>query len=290
MRDEGQSFETLRTRARDAYHAQDQESEDDIFWHIVWQLAARGDQATLDALLPLTTGDSFERSFSVAVLGRFDPAPMLPFESAEEVPQRFASAQIIEVLLAMLETESDEEVLESLVSSLGQHQENDERIPLALERFLDHPNPDIRWLLAAGMGSYETPEAVEMLVTLSSDEESRVRDWATFGLGSLVSLDSSEIRTALFDRLDDEDAETRIEAIEGLALRHDPRVIPVILREFDMEVEPVQRFLPSESLLEALQEMALVPDYKGDRSQVQTAIAFCEKVLVEMQRKPLQPN
>lgn len=281
MKDEGHSFEELVTRARAAYHAKNDAEQDDIYWDIVWLLAIRGDQTTFDTLLPLTSGDSFERSFSVSVLGRFDPAPVSDEPAFEAETERFASGEIIDLLLERLETETDEEVLESLVSSLGQHQESDERIPLALGRFLNHPNPNIRWLLAAGMGSYDTPEAVEMLIVLSSDDEIKVRDWATFGLGSLNSLDSTEIREALAARLEDEDPETRIEAIEGLALRHDPGVVPIVLREFDDHQEPKQPFLPTESLLTALREMGQVRNYSGDKAVLSAAIKRCEALLAQ---------
>lgn len=279
MRDEGQPFEELVTRARAASQAENDEEQNDIYWNIVWLLATRGDQTTFDALLPLTGGDSFERSFSVSVLGRFDPAPLLDEPALEAVTERFASREIIELLLERLETETDEDVLKSLVSSLGQYQEYDERIPLALGRFLKHPNPDIRWLLAAGMGSYDTPEAVEMLIVLSNDEETRVRDWATFGLGSLNILDSTEIREALAARLEDEDPETRIEAIEGLALRRDPGVVPIVLREFDDNREPGQALLPTTSLLTALREMERVRNYSGDKTVLSAAINRCEALL-----------
>jgi hypothetical protein len=53
-----------------------------------------------------------------------------------------------------------------------------------------------------------------------------VRDWACMGLGDqLRDLDSPELRAALVARLDDIDLDTRCQAMCGLALRRDPRVL-----------------------------------------------------------------
>ena len=66
---------------------------------------------------------------------------------------------------------------------------------------------------------------MDALIRLSRDEHSDVRDWATFALGMLASEDTEDLREALVARLDDPDAETRLEAVHGLALRGDPRAV-----------------------------------------------------------------
>jgi len=60
---------------------------------------------------------------------------------------------------------------------------------------------------------------VETLVELSGDPAPRVRDWATFGLGSQI--------------VEDPDEDTRVEALRGLAARGDERAIPPLLVELD---------------------------------------------------------
>jgi len=73
--------------------------------------------------------------------------------------------------------------------------------------------------------------AVNTLINLSEDKVISVRNWATFGIGTQIEIDTLEIREALWNRIDDKDEETRFEAIVGLALRKDSRVRKIIERE-----------------------------------------------------------
>jgi hypothetical protein len=63
------------------------------------------------------------------------------------------------------------------------------------------------------------------------DRDAEVRDWATTGIGGIVSLDGPEIRAALLRRATDTDEITRAEALHGLALRGDTRVVPYLIAE-----------------------------------------------------------
>lgn len=62
-----------------------------------------------------------------------------------------------------------------------------------------------------------------------------IRDWATFGVGSILDIDSAEIRDALARRLSDTGADTSGEAMVGLARRNDPRCFEVIDRALAAE-------------------------------------------------------
>ncbi len=62
-------------------------------------------------------------------------------------------------------------------------------------------------------------------MALTSDEDADVRDWATFGLGTQINVDGTEVRQCLLARLDDPDEDTRSEAIAGLARRHVKEVV-----------------------------------------------------------------
>jgi hypothetical protein len=101
----------------------------------------------------------------------------------------------------------------------------------------DHPGPDVRLSVARALPSIlgidQVPPddpGIITLLRLMTDDDSDVRDWATFGVGSRVAVDSDEIRDALIARLTDPDADTRLEALVGLARRRDPRALqPAVL-------------------------------------------------------------
>jgi len=71
------------------------------------------------------------------------------------------------------------------------------------------------------------------LIRLSADSSVEVRDWATFGLGSLTDVDTPEVRDAFVARLVDDDAIVRGEAFVGLAKRQDARVIEPLRQAFE---------------------------------------------------------
>ena len=78
--------------------------------------------------------------------------------------------------------------------------------------------------------------ARDTLVVLSADPIADVRRSATSGLAGMVEIDSEEIRQALLARLEDPDAQTRTQAMVGLALRGDLRATPAL--ETAIEVTP----------------------------------------------------
>ena len=73
--------------------------------------------------------------------------------------------------------------------------------------------------------------AIYGLIGLSADQDQDVRDWATFGIGSMIETDIPEIREALVARLTETDSEIRGEALVGLARRGDLRIVAPLLQE-----------------------------------------------------------
>ncbi|MFI1352442.1 HEAT repeat domain-containing protein [Streptomyces sp. NPDC020898] len=95
-----------------------------------------------------------------------------------------------------------------------------------------HPDAATRAEAAIGLADMVTGRsddpAVGALIELTRDNEADVRDQAVFALGALAEADSPAVREALWARVDDPDQETREQAIRGLAIRRDPRSVPLL--------------------------------------------------------------
>jgi HEAT repeat protein len=66
------------------------------------------------------------------------------------------------------------------------------------------------------------------------DPEPLVREWATFSL-SITEQDTPEIRSALLERLRDDDFQTRSEAAIGLANRKEPAAIDLLIEHLQSD-------------------------------------------------------
>ncbi len=177
-----------------------------------------------DAVLLLESDDPPRRALGADILGQLG------------IPERAFPKESLAVLLPMLETEHDVGVLQSITGSLG-HIHDPDAIP-HIVRLKNHPSEDVRYGVVLGLLGYRAPEAINTLIELSEDNDSDVRDWATFGLGSLLGddetgeqLDTPEIRIALLARVDDADRDTRAEALMGLAYRRDEGVVEHLVKE-----------------------------------------------------------
>jgi hypothetical protein len=97
-----------------------------------------------------------------------------------------------------------------------------------------NPNAEVRLAVAFTVATISpqplAPEARTTLIGLSRDKDPEVRDWATFGLGTLSDADGPDVRAALLARAEDAHHEARAEALFGLAVRHDPRAVPHLIR------------------------------------------------------------
>lgn len=108
--------------------------------------------------------------------------------------------------------------------------------PLALPELIklaSHPDKEIRFGVAVALGNYSEADSIDVLVRLAKDDSDAVRDWATFGIGSMLEVDNPKVRDLLWSNLQDNDEDVRGEALVGLAVRKDERVIPVLLELLD---------------------------------------------------------
>lgn len=194
------------------------EPDEDRAWDAVAALHWRGSREILDRALSLCgSACAFERRVGAEILGQLG------------VPERSYPEECRRMLIHMLESDEDPAALRAAMIALSHH-DSAQAIDAAL-RFRDHPDADLRYGVVWVLTGLDAPRAIQGLIHLTRDSDVRVRDWATFGLGSQTDADTPELRAALFDRLADEDGATREEALVGLAARKDPRVLPMLRDE-----------------------------------------------------------
>jgi HEAT repeat protein len=110
------------------------------------------------------------------------------------------------------------------------HTKDLRQVDIALD-LIKYPLARVRYatthMLIAGK---EDARVIAALITLSADTDASTRDWATFGLAQqMEDRDTPAMREAFVARLGDPDKETQAEAILGLALRKDLRVVQPLI-------------------------------------------------------------
>jgi HEAT repeat protein len=184
-------------------------ARDGDHWPLVVELHRRGTrQIFAQAAAWCASPEPRLRTLGADLLGQLGFAAAHPF-AAESTP----------VLVALL-GDAEPAVTAAALTALGHLGTGDAADIAALS---GHASTEVRFAVASCLCNRPAPAAVEALIGLSRDVDPEVRDWATFGLGSLVGVDSEAIRLALLARLDDPDPETRGEAMVGLAVRGDRR-------------------------------------------------------------------
>ena len=196
------------------------DADEDAWWPSLRELRARPTRETFDAAVALiASGVMAERELGVEILcalGDSETDSVRPFRE-----------ETVVLLLDLLTREREPRVLESLGYAFGHLDEPRGVAPRSA--LAGHPEARVREGVIGGLLRHEDDRAVAALIELSADETEDVRDWATFGLGTQISLDTAAIRAALAARLDDPHDDTREEAMYGLAMRLDARAIPVLL-------------------------------------------------------------
>jgi HEAT repeat protein len=187
----------------------DPEHDRDESWALVRALQRRGSQAVFEqARAWCGAPDAGLRRLGANILGQLGVAMGRPFAGP--------STPILDSLL----DDADESVVSCALIALGHLETGDSARICSLA---SSPSDRVRYSVAWCLGRRDDTRAVATLIALSRDADAEVRDWATFGVGSLSDADNSEIRQALVDRLDDSDGDTRAEAMVGLARRGDTR-------------------------------------------------------------------
>jgi hypothetical protein len=189
--------------------------DDPEYWDLVQELHRRTDQEIFAAATAwCESPEAALRCLGADVLGQLGFTAQYPFAAA--------SAPVLTSLLS----DTHPMVVDSALTALGHLHAGDETViaPLA-----DHESADVRHAVAYCLGGRDGDLVRRTLIQLTADRERDVRDWATFALGTLTDDADASVREALAARLDDPDAETRGEAVKGLARRGDPRALPLIV-------------------------------------------------------------
>lgn len=218
------------------------EPDEEKAWEAVGTLHFRATREVFEEAKKLCRSECpQERSLGADILGQLG------------VPDRLCPDECVALLAEMSKTETDLDGIASLCTPLGHLGQ-----PAAVEpllRWKNHPDVCIRLRVAMALGGHDEPAAVEALIELSADVDEDVRDWATFGLGSQMDLDTPVVREALCARLHDPDFVTRGEAFVGLARRKDERVLAPLIEA--LHPERLDRFEPRQDLvLEAAEKLA----------------------------------
>ncbi|QDU93604.1 HEAT repeat domain-containing protein [Lignipirellula cremea] len=193
------------------------EADEDAVWQAVYTLQRRGDREVLERADELSVSNCFrERELAAWILGDLG------------APERIFRRRCLQILTAMLQPDEEPSVLASVLTAVSHYEH---RLVSQVVSCAGHADAGVRLGVVNALSGQEDPQAIAGLISLSSDPEVEVRDWATFGLGTLTDVDTPVLRAALAARLDDPDLETRLEAILGLARRRDERVCEIVAQE-----------------------------------------------------------
>lgn len=204
-------------------------ADEDTSCKAILDLQWRATREVFEAAVNLISGDASKaRIVGINVLAQLG------------IPERVYHEEILALLLPMLETETDPDILQNIAIALGHNR--DPRVIEPLLRLKNHPHEDVRYGVTYGLLTYEEPCAVTALIELSQDVDEDVRDWATFGLGQQLDLDTPEIRDALYNRINDPHTDTQDEALMGLARRKDPRVLEPIIQLLTTDTDTLTSF------------------------------------------------
>ena len=233
-----------------ALTAPEEDDDSDDRWDFIWLLRYRGTRDVLDRAIALTkSNNSEERTIGIQILGQLG------------IPDQTFPDECLTTLIGLLKHEIDPLILQSIGIALGHL--NDARAIEPQLKFCLHPDWEVRYGVVLSMNGHNDKRAIAALIKLSGDDHPQVRNWATFGLGSLLEVDTPEIREALYQRFllenptDEETAEIQGEALVGLASRQDERILPKLMEKLMsenlsvLEIEAAEK-LANPQLLPAL--------------------------------------
>lgn len=168
--------------------------------------------------------------------------------------------QSIKILISLLD-DSNSDVIASSAYALG-HRYASEAVS-KLVNLSHHPKREVRQGMVSGLLTQTHPDAINALIELSADRSKDVRNWAMFGLGSMIDIDNEIIRVALIKGLTDSFLDVRIEALNGLANRKHPQAAEWVLAALQTH-DIVSGYFEA---AETLSDMKLLPELLRIKAQ-----------------------
>lgn len=171
---------------------------------------------------------------------------LLQFLNHQEVSTRGLSARILaqfgteksikqqtlSAFLNRLTSETEESVLSELLFGIGHCNDKITKEQVNQLTSIEPRLPETLYFeYVFALLQISQKSATSALIRMSQNKASKVRNWATFGLGSQISINSADIRKALWARTKDRHQETRYEAIVGLKKRNEIGIEAVIEKE-----------------------------------------------------------
>jgi HEAT repeat protein len=248
--------------------------DSDVYWKIIHELRGRGSKVEFNAAKHLVkSDDTVDREIGADILGQLD------------WPEKKFHDDCVLILIELLK-DNEPDVIASAAFSLGHR--NDLRAVTNLIKLVGHDSAWVRYGVAFGLIGLEDETAVDALILLSRDSDFDVRNWATFGLGSLCEIDTPELRNALFERITDDEHEIRGEALVGLATRKDIKVFDAVMRELEGEfygnwAVQAAGLLESPDFINVLEKLKLrLAENTEDRflDDIDDAISACKQTVV----------
>lgn len=191
----------------------------DRSWSAITELHMRGNPAVLEMVRRLSRSSNWRRR---ALGMRIASQLRQPRRDTEFGSVEYEKEATQQLLLAGLR-DAREAVVEAAIAGLS-HRPHAAALA-DLVRLAAHRSADLRWAVAVALGHYSEPEAIQALLHLARDTDDDVRDWATFGLGTMHDVDTPEVRELLWRNLRDPNPDVRGEALVGLAERGDCRAV-----------------------------------------------------------------
>ncbi|RKR08581.1 hypothetical protein C8C83_0164 [Flavobacterium sp. 90] len=207
------------------------------YWNFITELRRRKDNDIFEKSVELTKSEIIkEKIIGINILAQFG-FPRLHLK------------EILKIYFDLLKTETDKNVISSILYGIGHNNENltEKQIDIICV-YKDHKSVTVRYALVNAILAIDKTKTIDILIELSKDKDSDIRDCATFGIGTQIETDTQIIREALWERINDTDNTARLEAIVGLAKRKDENIKKILKKEL-LEIDE-----SGSLILEAIEE------------------------------------